>query len=176
MIQNKLISNKQFNVLDAIKKLESLGYTILKPDLDFSEELKILRNYNLKLTKKFKNSDLAVLLNEDEDLSAIKKFQNKAKLQGKSKKEINESLNECFNSIIDNYENLKINGILSIKFLLSKHGSWVFQKLNNLNLQAKNSYKDSSQYQEFLDSECSKDDEYLIKLREKRFKQIRSAK
>lgn len=121
------------------------------------------------------------IFNVKSDLKAVAAFR---KLSAKVNiPDSNKSLIESLTLLFQYYDQLNLNHYnLTLSFLLSDKGSWIFSALLKIHHREVESYRDSGTMREYLDSIYNLEDENLDRLREtvlqknKRYKEVSGKK
>lgn len=177
MIQKKLINKlPKIKVEDAISLLERSGYTVIKNinHEEFLSDKDIVDFFYTKLKEVLPDKSVFYYnANLKGDLSSLDSFHQKAKTLSLTNKEVNKYLKETIGYLFNNIDKLELKSYpTSLSFLISSSGNWIFKKcLDILTIQQLN-YTESKEYQMYLDSIYSSEDEAYKDLKAKKTKQL----
>lgn len=174
MRQKKLLKT-DISEEDAVKFLENRGYSVLKEDLKCIEKIpNIIEYFYSELNKLYSTlgyEEVVVIRSKIDEKEINKYIKNNLQI-GVTKKQAICNLISILKLFFKYYSELGLEKpITNLKFLLTD-GSWILDKIRTVHRSKIEQFRESIEMQEWRNRLYEQEDDILLKLREKRHKEL----
>ena len=173
-----LLTSDTASIEQAKKLLTSLGYKVTAPEENKRKKKTVT---NASLVKYFyallaqatsEKFMLTVPKDKSADYKALKAFQKNAAEQGLSELEANEAVYHLITLMFKHYEKISFTSIPStLRCVLTSH-KWALQQATTLEEEHKRKYYTSVEYEQKINSICSKPNLKFLSLRKSRQREL----